>query len=177
MNLQPTPHAAVLLAIAIASPSCGDDSGGTGTASFGTMTQTSATAASSATQSTDAATSDAGTNDGADRTLTIPPTHCPNIPVTPSPHGKSATVNVQWSLVSFSRRHHRAVISFQPPCGTMAASHASVRVTRLRHHRVRIAVTMRVPVPAASCPTLLPVRRITVRLPRRTSAAALIHAR
>jgi len=91
--------------------------------------------------------------------------------------GKTSTTNVPWSLVGLSRRHHTATISFQPPaCATKAPAH--VTVTPLRHHRVRIAVTMRVWVPPVTCATLKVKRQLrTIHLPRGTTAAQLVHAR
>lgn len=59
MNPQRIPDAAVVLALALTSPACGDDSSGTGNASFGTMTQSSATAASSMSESADASATSA----------------------------------------------------------------------------------------------------------------------
>jgi hypothetical protein len=89
---------------------------------------------------------------------------------------RTATENVRWTLVAMSHRHHTATISFQPPCGATSAP-AHINVARLSHHRVRIAVTMRVGLPAASCITLARHRQRTIHLPRGTTAAQLVHAR
>ncbi len=122
-----------------------------------------------------AATSAGGTAHSDDQTLPVQVFNCP-AKVVASPTARSVKTNVAWTLVSFSRRHRRAVIRFQPPCGVTSAP-ARTTVTRVRHHRVQIAVTMRVGLPASSCITLTAPQRATVDVPPGTSAAQIIHAK
>jgi hypothetical protein len=89
---------------------------------------------------------------------------------------RSIATSVTWKLVSRSARHRTATISFQPPCGA-TKDPAHISVTRLSRHRARIAVTMRVSLPASSCITLAKRQQRTIHLPRGTTAAQLVHAR
>jgi hypothetical protein len=105
-----------------------------------------------------------------DATIDLPVPPCP--PPIPSVH--TADVGVHWVLVSFSKRHRSAVIRYQPPCGATSAP-AKVDVTH-HNHLVRIGVRAAVQLPAGSCVTLTKARRVTVVLPRGTTAGRLRHA-
>ncbi len=114
---------------------------------------------------------DGGMLTTADQTISTPAPPLCGVPIF-----RTRRATVAWSLVRLSHHRHTAVIRFQPPCGATSAP-AHVTTTRLRHHHVRIAVTMKVRVPASTCITLRAPQRRTIHLPPGTSPGQLAHAR